>query len=45
MIKFSNKDNLLENINSEVQVINSYLSLQTALTEQLSVFLNSKINK
>ena len=45
MIKFSNKDNLLENINSEVQVINSYLSLQTALTEQLSVFINSKINK
>ena len=45
MIKFSNKDNLLENINSEVIVINSYLSLQTALTEQLSVFINSKINK
>lgn len=45
MIKFSNKDNLLENINSEVQVLNSYLSLQTALTEQLSVFINSKINK
>ena len=45
MIKYSKKQNLLDSINTEVQVINSYLSLQTALTEQLSVFINSKINK
>lgn len=45
MIKYSKNQNVLDCINIEVQVINSYLSLQTALTEQLSVFINSKINK
>lgn len=45
MIRFTNKENLPENIENEVQIINSYLSMQTALTEQLAVFINSKINK
>ena len=45
MIKFTNKENLPENIENEVQIINSYLSMQTALTEQLAVFINSKVNK
>ena len=45
MIKFTNKENLPENIENEVQIINSYLSMQTALAEQLAVFINSKVNK
>lgn len=45
MIKFSKKQSLLDSLNTELQIINSYLSLQTALVEQLSVFINSKINK
>ena len=45
MIKFSSKEHLIEDINSEVQVINSYLTMQTALTEQLSVFINSNTEK
>ena len=45
MIKFTNKENLSENIENEVQIINSYLSMQTALAEQLAVFINSKVNK
>ena len=45
MIKFSNQKKLLENINTEVQIIDSYLSMQTALTEQLSVFINARTDK
>lgn len=45
MIKFSKKQNLLDSIDTEFKIINSYLMLQTALVEQLSVFINSKINK
>lgn len=45
MIKFSKQKKLLENINTEVQIIDSYLSMQTALTEQLSVFINARTDK
>ena len=45
MIKFTSKKNLPENIENEAQIINSYLSMQTALAEQLAVFINSKVNK
>lgn len=45
MIKFSKQKKVLENINTEVQIINSYLSMQTALTEQLSVFINARTDK
>lgn len=45
MIKFTNKKKLPEIIDSEAQIINSYLSMQNALAEQLSVFINAKTSK
>lgn len=45
MINCSTKDNLSESIDTEVQVLNSYLLIQTGLTNQISVFINSAVNK
>lgn len=45
MINYSTKDDLLTNIDTEVQVLNSYLVIQTGLTNQISVFINSAVDK
>ncbi len=45
MIKFSNEQNLAQAIESDLQIINSYLLMQNVLAEQLSLFINNKTNK
>ncbi len=45
MIKYTSKRKLHDSIDSEAQIINSYLYMQTALAEQLGVFINSKVDK
>lgn len=45
MINYSTKENLIKNLDKEVQVIYSYLQIQTGLTNQISVFINSAVDK
>lgn len=45
MITYSTKENLVEDVEAEVQVLNSYLMIQTSLTNQISVFINSAVEK
>ncbi len=45
MITYSTKENLVDDIEAEVQVLNSYLMIQTSLTNQISVFINSAVEK
>ena len=45
MINYSTKENLPTDIDTEIQVLNSYLIIQTSLTNQISVFINSSVEK
>ena len=45
MITYSTKENLTKNIDTEVQIIDSYLQIQTGLTNQISVFINFAVDK
>ena len=45
MITNYTKDEIQKNIDSETQIINSYLSIQMNLINQISVFLNSNFEK
>lgn len=45
MINYTTKEKLIEDIETETQVLNSYLLIQTSLTNQISIFINSVIEK
>lgn len=45
MIHYSTREKLVEDIETEIQIINSYLMIQTGLINQISVFIHSATQK